>query len=148
MANGHQIAMALRDAYWAMHRATDACLRPLGVTANQYVLLTLLAEEDAVSQRDLVERAASDPNTVRAMLLALEARGLLTRGRLPHDRRVRSVALTEEGHRACEAFRRASEATRLRLVEAVRADHADTLIETLERVCTAMNDDERRERRG
>lgn len=51
---GHQLAMALRAAYWAMHRQADAALPPRGVTANQSVLLALRAEHDDVTLfRDL-----------------------------------------------------------------------------------------------
>ena len=49
MIGGHDIAMALRAAYWAMHREADALLQPHGVTANQFVLMSILAEDKAVS---------------------------------------------------------------------------------------------------
>ena len=45
MSVGHDIAMALRGAYWAMHREAEAALAPHGVTAHQFVLLSLLADE-------------------------------------------------------------------------------------------------------
>ena len=43
-----------------------------------------------------MERISSDPNTVRAMLLLLEQRGLVVRERHPTDGRARTVALTGE----------------------------------------------------
>lgn len=46
MSNGHEIAMAIRAAYLSMHRQADAILAPYGITANQYVILALLAERD------------------------------------------------------------------------------------------------------
>jgi hypothetical protein len=45
MTGGHEIAMALRAAYWAMHRQADALLKPYGVTADQFVLMSILAQE-------------------------------------------------------------------------------------------------------
>ena len=77
MADGHKIAMALRIAYLSMHRQADAALAPFSLTANQFVLLALLDERDGVSQRDLVDRAASDPNTIRPMLNALQKKQVL-----------------------------------------------------------------------
>jgi len=82
-----------------MHRQTDACLATSGCTADQFVLLGLLAREDAVTQQELVLRASSDPNTVRAMLVLLEKRGLVARVGHPTDGRARSVTLTGKGRR-------------------------------------------------
>ena len=39
------------------------------MTADQFVLLSALADADGVTQQELVRRVSSDPNTVRAMLL-------------------------------------------------------------------------------
>jgi DNA-binding MarR family transcriptional regulator len=89
MASGHDIAMGLRAAYWAMHRQTEAGLARGGVTADQFVLLALLAEWDGITQQELVRRAASDANTVRAMLVLLESRGLVARQGHPTDRHAR-----------------------------------------------------------
>ena len=82
MADGHDLAMALRAAYLAVHRRTDAALARSGVTADQFVLMAVLAGGGARTQRDLARRTGSDPNTVRAMLLLLEGRGLVAR--TPH----------------------------------------------------------------
>src|SRR5215470_17837382 len=82
MTTGREIARALRAAYLALHRQTNGCFADEGVTADQFVLLSALADEDAVTQQELVRRVGSDPNTVRAMLLLLEDRGLVARERL------------------------------------------------------------------
>ncbi len=97
MATRHDIPMGLRGAYLSMHRQTNACLAPYGVTADQFVLMVLLYEEDGVTQQDLVTRACSDPNTVRAMLVLLERRGLVARQKHPTDGRARRVTLTRRG---------------------------------------------------
>lgn len=130
--------MVLRDAYWSMHRQTDSCLQRLGVTANQFVLLALLAEEDGVMQRDLVERASSDANTVRAMLVALENKGLVSRPRHAADRRARCVTLRPRGRRTYQRAWAASEALRRRLLEALEPGEAEQLIDGLRRICVAM----------
>ena len=102
MTSGHEIAMALRAAYLALHRQTNDCFAKDGVTADQFVLLAALAEADAVTQQELVRRVGSDPNTVRAMLLLLEGRGLVARERHPADGRARCVTLTAKGRRVFE----------------------------------------------
>src|SRR5262249_28595853 len=97
MTTGHDLALALRAAYLALHRQTDATMAPFGVTADQFVLLAALAEGDALTQQALVRRVGSDASTVRAMLLLLEVRGLVSREPHPDDGRARSVALTPLG---------------------------------------------------
>lgn len=138
MSTGHEVAMALRSAYWALHRRTDACLQPLGVTANQFVLLALLAEEDRVTQRRLVERASSDQNTVRPMLVALETKGLVVRGRHPTDGRAWSVALTAKGRRTYKKLWEKSDACRERLMSALHPGEPESLLALLGRVSRAM----------
>ena len=100
---GHDAARALRAAYLTLHRQTNACLAADGVTADQFVLLSALADADGVTQQDLVRRTGSDPNTVRAMLLLLEGRGLVARQPHPADGRARCVTLTPDGR---QLFRR------------------------------------------
>jgi DNA-binding MarR family transcriptional regulator len=138
MASGHDAAMGLRAAYWAMHRRTDACLAKRGVTADQFVLLALLAEQDGISQQELVRRASSDANTVRAMLVLLEGRGLVSRGRHPTDRRARSVTLTRKGRQAHARLWKESESLRERLLAALEPEETDTLVDFLARISEAM----------
>jgi DNA-binding MarR family transcriptional regulator len=138
MASGHDIAMGLRAAYWAMHRRTEAGLAQRGVTADQFVLLALLAEEDGITQQELVRRASSDANTVRAMLMRLESRGLVTRGQHPTDRRARSVLLTHQGRQTYENLWADSEAARQRLLAAFAPQEAEVLVEFLNRISKAM----------
>lgn len=138
MASGHDMAMALRAAYWAMHRRTEASLGQAGVTADQFVLLALLAQQDGITQQQLVRRAASDANTVRAMLLRLERHDLIARAAHPTDRRARSVTLTGKGREVYERLWADSEAVREQLLTALRPEETDTLIELLNRVCEVM----------
>jgi DNA-binding MarR family transcriptional regulator len=138
MTSGHEVAMRLRAAYWALHRRTDECLAPRGVTADQFVLLALLAEQDGITQQELVRRAASDANTVRAMLVRLESRGLVARGQHPTDGRAHHVILTRRGRQTFQTLWTQSEALRRRLLAALRPGEADTLAELLARVCAAM----------
>lgn len=102
MEKRHNIAMALRAAYLSMHRQTNLCLAKYGVTADQFVCMVLLAEEDGITQQELVNRATSDPNTIRAMLLLLEERNIVKREQHPTDRRARIVTLTENGRQLYE----------------------------------------------
>ena len=134
MASGHDIAMALRTAYWAMHRRTEASFGERGATADQFVVLFFLAEQDGITQQELVRRALSDPNTIRAMLVRLEKRGLVARERHPTDGRARRVTLTPKGRRTYEKLWSQSEAVRERLMAAVGPRNARRMVEFLAQI--------------
>jgi DNA-binding MarR family transcriptional regulator len=138
MATGHEIAMGLRSAYRVMHRQTDFCLAKSGVTAHQFVLLTLLAEEDGITQQELVRRACSDPNTIRAMLVLLESLGLVARGQHPNDGRARNVTLTHKGRRMYKRLWKESERLRQQLLELFKPNQADALVGLLKRISKEM----------
>jgi DNA-binding MarR family transcriptional regulator len=138
MTSGREIARALRAAYLALHRQTNDCFANDGVTADQFVLLSALADEDAITQQELVRRVSSDPNTVRAMLLLLERRGLVGRQRHPSDGRARCVTLTAKGRQVFRRLWTKSEPLRARLLVAFQPDEVNTLVEFLHRVAEAM----------
>jgi DNA-binding MarR family transcriptional regulator len=99
MSEGHELGMWLRKAYLSFHRRANARMLKHGVTADQFVLLSVLAREEGITQVTIVERTASDPNTVAAILGLLERRGLIRREAHAQDRRARCVFMTAEGKR-------------------------------------------------
>ena len=138
MANGHEVAMAIRAAYLSMHRQADAIFSVHGVTANQYVLLALLDEQDKVPQRDLVERAFSDPNTIRPMLVALERNGYVVREPHPDDGRAWCVSLTGRGRRRFKRLREESQPFRDRLMSVMTPNDAEVFVRVLRQVQEEM----------
>lgn len=139
MVDGHEIAMALRGAYLAMHRQADAALSPFDLTANQFVLLALLDERDGVPQRDLVGRAASDPNTIRPMLTSLQKRGYVVRETDPNDGRAWLVRITTQGRRTFRRVHRKTEAFREQLGSSLDVDEREAFVRMLGEVVVAMN---------
>jgi len=139
MTTGHELPMALRAAYLALHRRSDAAFARHGVTADQFVLLATLARGGhALTQRDLAARMSSDPSTVRAMLVLLERRGLVGRGAHPSDARARTVVLTAAGRRALAKLWAAGEPIRAGMLAALAPGEADTLVALLTRVAWAL----------
>ncbi|UCG50002.1 MAG: MarR family transcriptional regulator [Phycisphaerales bacterium] len=138
MATGHDIAMALRAAYLLMHRQTNLHLSACGMTADQFVLLALLTEQDGITQQELVRRASSDPNTIRAMLILLENRGLVARGRHPSDGRARRVILTPKGRQAYERLLAMIKSLQERLSGLFEAGEAERLLVFLNRISAVM----------
>lgn len=138
MASGHDIAMGLRAAYARMHRQSNMAVAGRGVTIDQFVLLALLAEQDGITQQELVRRASSDANTVRAMLVLLEDRKLIAREPHPTDRRARQVTLTHGGRQTLDQLWAESEPVRQRMVSALTPTEADLLVDFLQRISQAM----------
>ena len=97
METDDDFSMHLRRAYLSMHRRANANFASYGLTADQYVMLTALARAGSATQQELVRRCHSDPNTVRAILLRLEAQALITRDAHATDGRSRVATLTERG---------------------------------------------------
>jgi DNA-binding MarR family transcriptional regulator len=139
MTTGRDIAIALRAAYLALHRRSEARFAPHGVTADQFVLLATLAHGHALTQRELARRMSSDPSTVRAMLVLLERRGLVERDTHPTDARARTVALTAKGERTFRQLWTAGEPIRAQMLGALQPGEAETLVQLLARVAEALN---------
>ena len=97
MTAGHDLALTLRRAHLAIHRQTSALLSPLGVTADQFVLLAILDDEDGINQQEVARRAGSDASTVGAMLVRMEGNGLVIRQPDQIDGRTRRVLITPKG---------------------------------------------------
>lgn len=138
---GHELAKALRAAYLGLHRQTDAQFTRWGVTANQFVVLAELSEEDALTQRELVTRTTSDPSTLRAMLVLLERRGFVERREHPSDKRARSVSLTRKGRSTFEGMWADSQDLRRRLVASLKPGEAKGLVAALKRIAATMAPD-------
>ncbi len=134
MSAGRELPRLLRAAYFAMHRVSDAHFSRHGVTADQFVLLACLAEQDAITQQELARRASSDPSTIGAMLVLLEGRGLVARARHPDDSRARVVTLTARGRRLFERLWKTSEPIRVRMLAGFSADEARALVGCLRRL--------------
>ncbi|WP_341394990.1 MarR family winged helix-turn-helix transcriptional regulator [Arthrobacter sp. G119Y2] len=86
---------------YSASRAATAVYRPLleqlGLTYPQYLVLTVLWENDGVTVRDLGRSLELDSGTLSPLLKRLEAAGLLHRRRSTADERRVEVHLTENG---------------------------------------------------
>ena len=81
-------------------REIRAALAPFGLTHLQFVLLaalTAMDRETPVTQRDLAERAVTDPMMTSQVLRALEDKDLVERHPHPTDRRARTLKVTPAG---------------------------------------------------
>ena len=110
----------------------------LGVTADQFVLLTALAQAKTLTQRELADQIVCDQSTLRAMLVLLEKKGLVRREAHPNDGRARLVSLTDEGERLQSTLWEQSEAFRQDLVALLGPSDSETLVVLLNRLAQAL----------
>lgn len=139
MTTQRELPLALRTAYMALHRRSEAVFGEQGVTADQFVLLATLSRGQALTQRELARRMPSDPSTVRAMLVLLEQRGLVQRDTHPTDSRARSVALSSVGKKKFRQLWTAGEPVRAQMVETLQPDEVETLVKLLMKVAESLN---------
>ena len=88
---------------------------------------------------ELAEKTASDHNTLRAMLVLLEQRGLTVRRPHPTDGRARHVSLTSEGRRVYRKLWKRTEQLRSVMLGPLSEEDLNLLVALLRRLSSAMN---------
>jgi DNA-binding MarR family transcriptional regulator len=96
------LGMLTRRVYFHMMRSAGRLMLPFAVTVEQFVVLGVLAEEDELTQQELVRRCASDARTMGKMLDGMEAKGWTQRTPHATDRRAWRIVLTARGRRLKE----------------------------------------------
>jgi DNA-binding MarR family transcriptional regulator len=130
--------MHLRAAHAHLRRRSNLVFSAFGMTADQYVLLRVLAECGEATQQELVRRCYSDTATIGTMLSLLEAKGLVSRKPHPQDGRALRVRLTRTGILLAEEMRQSSSSIRTDMVALFNEEELKTLIELLDRLAEAM----------
>lgn len=74
-----------------------------GRRSSQNRLLSILAEEKELSQKEMQERMRIQPGSMSELVTKLESKGLLTRVRDTSDKRKISLKITPEGNQAVNA---------------------------------------------
>jgi DNA-binding MarR family transcriptional regulator len=93
---GH-IGYLLRQAQAAMRLAYDASLAELGLTAPQFLVLTLLDAYPGASGAELARTAQLTPQTMNLIVRKLEREALIARGEHETHGRVLRLTLTTKG---------------------------------------------------
>lgn len=91
------VGYALKQAAAALRTAMDAGLRPLGLSVPQYACLELLGQRPGLSAAELARGAFVTRQSMHALLLGLEERGLLARAATPARGRALPTELTDTG---------------------------------------------------
>jgi DNA-binding MarR family transcriptional regulator len=129
----------LRRAWFSLNQGFRQRIAPLGITPDQFTILRWLAEsgEEGLTQSDLTQHMASDPNTITATVRRMEVAGLIRRTPHETDRRAKRVTILPEGQRIfLEAQALALDLQKTVLSPLSRAESA-LFLELLERIAHA-----------
>jgi DNA-binding MarR family transcriptional regulator len=91
---------ALKRAQHALRTRVDAALRPLGLTAPQYAVLSAIELDAGISNASLARAAFVTPQTMQGILANLERENLLARTADPAHGRILRAGLTGRGRKA------------------------------------------------
>ena len=94
-----RVGYLLKHAWLAHGELSAAALKPLGIDGRELAVLTVLADDDALSQQQAAQRLGIDRTSMVAMLDTLADKALVARRQDPHDRRRNVVELTTTGRR-------------------------------------------------
>jgi MarR family transcriptional regulator, organic hydroperoxide resistance regulator len=97
LALDKQFCFALYSASHAMTKTYKPLLDQLGLTYPQYLVMLVLWEQDAILVKEIGARLFLDSGTLTPLLKRLEANGLVSRNRDPHDERQVRIVLSEQG---------------------------------------------------
>ncbi|MGD0532292.1 MAG: MarR family winged helix-turn-helix transcriptional regulator [Methyloceanibacter sp.] len=140
--NGNQLS---RSATHLIHRAgqcaTDIFLveaRASGLTPRQFAVLMTVAEEEGVTQTDLVERTGIDRSTLADIVARLLGRGLIQRRRAKEDARAYAIKLTTQGWKDLRDAEPGAAAADSRILGALPPAKRQEFLESLNLIVTAV----------
>jgi MarR family transcriptional regulator, organic hydroperoxide resistance regulator len=97
LALERQVCFALSIAARSVLGIYRPILEPMGLTHPQYLVMLALWGQSPLAVKELIEMLQLDGPTLSPMLKRLEAAGLITRTRDPHDERQLRINLTQQG---------------------------------------------------
>lgn len=111
-----------------------------GLTPVQYAALQTVSNTPDVDQRTLARSIGHDTTTIGGVIDRLEARGLLIRKTTPDDRRVRLLAITDEGKALLDAVAPSVLRAQARILAPLPAREREEFMRMLRKLVDANND--------
>jgi DNA-binding MarR family transcriptional regulator len=125
----------LRRAVTRLTRANSSGAQP-----RDYVVLSVLAEDNACSQQDLAERLGINRTIMVKLIDRLEAADYVIRKRNPEDRRSYGLSVTESGRKAMQDMEPAVAQSEQRFTSALRVGELQRLNSLLRKLVPHLSD--------
>jgi DNA-binding MarR family transcriptional regulator len=128
-----------------LHRASQCAsdmfaaeARTGGLTPRQFAILTVVAEEEGLTQADLVERTGIDRSTLADIVARLLSRGLIQRRRAKDDARAYAIKLSPQGAKALREAQPGAAAADQKLLATLPPAKRQEFLDSLNLIVTAI----------
>src|SRR6185436_14261371 len=116
----------------------------LDITPRQFAVLERIAEQEGLSQTDLVERTGIDRSTMGGLIQRLVKKRLVSRRKTVGDARTYELTITIEGRAAVEQAKLIAHRVNRKLLSALPANKAGDFLPSLELLAVAASRPTRR----
>ena len=141
--NSHQLK---RSATHLIHRAGQGAADIFqvealssGLTPRQFAVLMTIAEQEGLTQTDLVDRTGIDRSTLADIVARLLARGLIHRKRAKEDGRAYAIKLTSQGWKGLRDAEPGAAATDSRLLSVLPPPKRQEFLDILAMIVDATD---------
>lgn len=128
------VGFLLKQVSHAMHTQFERRLSEYGVTASQWVVLSIVKEGRATSPVEISKLIQIDNTAVTRLIDRLEKKGLVERANHPDDRRSVTVKLSVEGEQLYSKLVECSKATNKEFLRGVSKEEHAVLLSLLQRL--------------
>lgn len=127
----HRAGQCAGDVFQSEMRTED-------LTPRQYAVLVAVAENEGLSQTNLVEMTGIDRSTLADIIRRMLKKGLVQRRRTKEDARAYAVKLTEEGRRILRSAEPMARKVDDRILQALPATQRDRFLTDLNTIVDAL----------
>jgi DNA-binding MarR family transcriptional regulator len=124
----------MKRAFIILQADVTRTLEPFGLRMVTYSALSMIGDNPGLSQSQLAGALAIERPNLVVIVDELERRGLISRDRVPTDRRTYALRLTDEGARLLAQASEAVRAHDAKMTAGVTPEEAEVLIAALRKI--------------
>lgn len=128
------VGYSMKRAFMVIRADLTRTLEPFELRMITFTALTLVADNPGLSQSQLAQAMAVERPNLVVIVDELETRGLITRDRVPTDRRTYALHITTEGAQLLARATEAVAAHENAIMGGLSAEEEAALVATLKRI--------------
>ena len=128
------IGYHMKRAMAVLQADLNRALKPLGLRMVTYSALVMIVENAGLHQAQLADALAIERPNLVVILDELEERGLISRDKVPTDRRAYALNPTLKGRALCEAATAVNRADEARLLRGLEGEKRAVAIEVMNQI--------------
>ncbi len=111
----------------------------MGITVEQWIILKIVSESSALSQKELADKSYRDPASIARTINLLEKKELVRRKDIPSNKRMYNIALTKQGRAFVQNHLSIVEAHRKKSIDGISEEELAQLGKLLRRIRRNMS---------